>query len=85
MTTEQLCIALRPEAAALAPDAPEWALDEAIREVASIVATARLGSAIDGDLGEIQPTALSDQARLAASKAADWRNWPRYRVRVQAR
>ncbi len=75
MTTEHLCIELRQLAAPLAPDAPGWALDEAIREVASIVATARLGSAIDGDLGEIQPAALNDQARLAASKASDHLNW----------
>ncbi len=85
MTTEQICIELRRLAAALAPNAPAWALDEAAREVASIVATARIGSAIDGDLGEIQPAALSEQARLVASKASDYLNWWRYRLRARAR
>ena len=85
MTTSELCVTLRRRAAALAGDVPGFALDEAVREVAAVIATARLGSARDDEVGEIDPVSLDAQAAIAAGWAKDYSRWSRYHARAAAR
>ncbi|HVA81419.1 MAG TPA: hypothetical protein VNF29_10890 [Candidatus Binataceae bacterium] len=85
MTSDALIAELKSRAAARVEDAPAWALDEAVREIVSIIATARGGSARAVELGEFDPIVLDDQARKAAEMASDFTRWPRYRARAALR
>jgi len=85
MTTNALIVELRRRATPTAGDAPAWALEEAIREIVSVIATARLGSAREGELGEIDPLDLDAKAQKAASLACDFTRWPQYRARAANR
>jgi hypothetical protein len=85
MTTRQLRAELARHAARLAGNVPLWTLDWAAREIVSVIATARLGSAIEGELGELDPVGLWDLADKTAALARDYPRWPQYREQALTR
>jgi hypothetical protein len=85
MTTGSLRAELGRRAMPLADDLPDFALEEAVREVVDVIATARLGEAREGELGEVDPAELDTKAAVAADKAGDVKQWPHYLTRARRR
>ena len=85
MTTGRLRAELGRRAMLLADDVPDFALEEAVREVVNVIAAARLGKARDGELGEVDPVELDAKAAIAADKAGDLKQWPHYLKRARRR
>ena len=85
MKTQRLRWELVRRAARLAENVPLWALDRAAREVASAFAASRLGSAIEGELGDLHPYELWDMGDETAALALDSLRWPQYCDRALAR
>jgi hypothetical protein len=85
MTTQQLRVALALRVRPLAADAPDWAIEEAIREFVGVAATTRLGHNTDGDLGEIFEPALDDYAVTISNWVKDAARRAAYRKRAQRR
>ena len=67
----------------LADDGPDFALEEAVREVVDVMARARLGDAREGDLGEVDPVDLDGKAAMAADNANDVNRWAAYLARAR--
>jgi len=85
MTARQLRLELAGRAGRLAGNVPRWALDEAAQKIVSAITMARLGSAIDAELGDFDPVELWDMGDEAAALARDSPRWPQYRDRALAR
>ena len=85
MTTEDVRAELGRRAMLLADDVPEFALEEAVREIVDEIVTARLGEQRDGELGEVDPVDLDAKAAIAADNANDVKRWPAYLARARRR
>jgi len=85
MITESLRAELARRAMLLADDVPDFARDEAVREVVDTVATARLGEVREGEIGEVDPADLDNKAELAAEHAGDVIRWAQYLARARRR
>lgn len=85
MTTEGLRAELGRRAMLLADDVPDFALEEAVREVVDVIATVRLGEPREGELGEVDPAELDAKAAIAADKAGEIKQWAHYLRRARRR
>lgn len=68
MRTGSLKAELGRRAMLLADDVPDFALEEAVREVVDEIMTARLGEAREAELGDVDPVDLDAKAAIAADK-----------------